>query len=86
MQNYFFRYSKTCKKWPLSKRPKMFFKTDYRLMQVKGIAEMLHREHSAILLTFIKLPVVLKTFVLSILEWPVYTGYTVNKACQIHFH
>ena len=32
-------YSKTCVKRPLSKRPKMFFKTDYRLMQVKSIAE-----------------------------------------------
>ena len=31
----------------------MVFKTDYRLMQVKSIAE---SEHSAILLTFIKLP------------------------------
>ena len=35
------------------------------------------REHSAILSTFIKLPVVIKTFVLSILEWPFYTGFTV---------
>ena len=32
-------YNKTCVKRPLSKRPKMFFKTDYRLMQVKSIAE-----------------------------------------------
>ena len=34
-------------------------------------------EHSAILLTFIKLPFVFKTFVLSIFEWPFYTGFTV---------
>ena len=32
-------------------------------------------EHSAILLTFIKLPF-LKTFVLSIFEWPLQTGFT----------
>ena len=32
-------YSKTCVKWPLSKRPKMGFKTNYLLMQVKSIAE-----------------------------------------------
>ena len=32
-------YSKTCAKRSLSKRPKMVFKTDYRLMQVKSIAE-----------------------------------------------
>ena len=50
----------------------MSFKTDYRLMQVKSIAE-----HSAILSTFIKLPVVIKTFVLSIFEWSFYTGFTV---------
>ena len=39
---------------------------------------MLQREHSAILSTFIKLPVVIKTFVLSISEWPFYTGTTVG--------
>ena len=38
---------------------------------------MLQGEHSAKLLTFIKLPFVIKTFVLSIFEWPFYTGITV---------
>ena len=38
---------------------------------------MLPLEHSAILSTFIKLPVVIKTFVLSVFEWPFYTGFTV---------
>ena len=38
---------------------------------------MLQGEHSAILVTFIKLPFVIKTFVLSIFEWPFYTGFTV---------
>ena len=38
---------------------------------------MLQGEHSAILSTFNKLPFVIKTFVLSILEWPFYTGFTV---------
>ena len=33
--------------------------------------------HSAILSTFIKLPFVIKSFVLSIFEWPFYTGFTV---------
>ena len=57
----------------------MVFKTDYRLMQVKSIAECSKgsKEHSAILSTFIKLPVFIKTFDLSILEWPFYTGLTV---------
>ena len=34
-------------------------------------------EHSEILLTFIKLPFVIKIFVLSIFEWPFYIGFTV---------
>ena len=38
---------------------------------------MLQREHSAILSTFIKLPFVIKIFVLSIFEWLFYTGFTV---------
>ena len=49
----------------------MIFKTDYRLMQVKSICNMLQ--------AFIKLPVVIKTFVLSIFEKPFYTGFTVVK-------
>ena len=32
-------------------------------------------EHSAILLTFIKLPFVIKICVLSIFEWPIYTSF-----------
>ena len=40
-------------------------------MQVKIIAEC-----SFILLTFIKLPFVIKIFVLSIFEWMFYTGFT----------
>ena len=35
-------------------------------------------EHSALLLTFIKLPFVIKIFVLSIFEWSFYTGFTVD--------
>ena len=52
---------------------------------------MLQREHSAILSTFIKLPFVIKTFVLSIFEWPFYTGFTVHLgeshkcSCLIEF-
>ena len=40
---------------------------------------MLQGEHSVILLTFIKLPFVIKIFVLSIFEWPFYTGFTVQS-------
>ena len=39
---------------------------------------MLQGEHSAILSTFIKLPFVIRTFVLSIFEWPFYTGFIVQ--------
>ena len=35
------------------------------------------REHSAILLTLMKPTIVFKTFVLSIFEWPLKTGFTV---------
>ena len=38
-------------------------------------------EHSAILSTFIKLPIVIKIFVLSIFEWPLKTGFTVYEYC-----
>ena len=41
---------------------------------------MFQGEHSAILLTFIKLPFVIKIFVLSIFEWPFYTGFTVQMS------
>ena len=37
---------------------------------------MLQGKHSEILLTFIKLPFVIKIFVLSIFEWPLKTGFT----------
>ena len=41
---------------------------------------MVQGEHSAILSTFIKLPFVIKIFVLhkSIFEWPFYTGSSVH--------
>ena len=64
-------YSKTCVKRPLSKRPKIGFKTNYRLMQVKSIAE------SAILSTINKLPFVIKVFCFMSLGVAVYTGFTV---------
>ena len=38
------------------------------------------RKHSVILSTSIKLPVVIKIFVLSIFEWPFYTCFTVRSA------
>ena len=40
-------------------------------------------EYSAILSTFIKLPFVIKTFVLSVFEWPLKTGFTVPKSHEL---
>ena len=46
---------------------------------------MLQGEHSAILSIFIKLPFVIKIFVLCIFEWPFYTGLvTVHKTKSYH--
>ena len=52
-------------------------------MQVKSIAECSKGEHSAILSTVIKLPFVIKIFVLSIFEWPFYTDFTDQGAAGL---
>ena len=54
-----------------------YFQDRLSLNEGQKYCTMLQREHSAILSTFIKLPFVIKTFVLSIFEWPFYTGFTV---------
>ena len=61
-------YSKSCVKWTLSKRPKIGFQE--QLSHNAGLkhCRMLQGEHSAILLTFIKLPFVIKIFVMYIFE------------------
>ena len=71
------QYSKTCIKQPLSKRPKIGFQNQLSLNAGQKYYRMLQREHSAILSTYIKLPFVIKIFVLSIFEWPFYTDFTV---------
>ena len=73
-------YSKTCVEWPLSKTQKNGFKVQLSLNAGQKNCKMLPLEHFAILSIFIKLklPVVIKTFVLSIFEWPFYTGFTVT--------
>ena len=72
-------YSKTCVKRPLSKRPKISLQDQLSLYNAgQKYCRMLQGEHSAILSTYIKLPFVIKTFVLSIFEWPFYTGFTVH--------
>ena len=57
---------------------KLIFNDHYSLMQVKSIAECSNGAFcNTIHSTFIKLPFVFKTFVLSIFEWPLKTGFTV---------
>ena len=58
-------YSKTFLKWPLSKVP---FNGFQDLIAGQKYCRMLQGEHSAILSTFIKLPFIIKTFVLSFFE------------------
>ena len=70
-------YSKTCLKRPISKRPKIGFQYQLLLNAGQKYCRMLQGEHSAILSTFIKLPFVIKIFVLSIFEWPLKTGFNV---------
>ena len=62
------KYSKNCLKGSPPKRPKMVFKTDYRLMQVKSIAECSKRAFCNTVVLQFKLPPVFETFVLSIFE------------------
>ena len=59
------QYSKTCVKRPLSKRPKIGFQDQLSLNAGQKYC--------------IKLPFVIKTFVLSIFEWPLKTGFTVDE-------
>ena len=72
-------YSKTCVKQPLSNRQKTVFQDSFSLNAGQKYCRRLKGEHSAILLTFIKLPFIIKIFVLSIFEWPFYTGFTVDE-------
>ena len=75
-----YTYSKTCVKRPLSKRPKNGVQDQLSLNAGQKYCRMLQGvqgEHSAILSTCIKLPFIIKIFVLSMFEWPFYTGFTV---------
>ena len=74
-------YSKPCAKNGYSQEDrKLVFKTNYQFNAGQKYCRMLQGKHSAILSTYIKLPFVIKIFVLPIFEWPFYTGFTVyNK-------
>ena len=71
-------YSKTCLKRLLKKKTKIGFQDRLLLNAGQKYCRMPQEEHSAILSTFIKLPFVINIFVLSIFEWPLKTGFSVN--------
>ena len=73
MQNY----SKTCLKQPLKKNTKNWFQYQLLLNAGQKYCRMLQGEHSAIVLTSIELPLLIKTLVLSIPKWPLKIGFTV---------
>ena len=70
-------YSKTCVKWPLSKRPRIGFQDQLSLNAGQKYCRMLQGEPSAIFSTFFKLPSVIKNFCVVYFELPFYTGFTV---------
>ena len=57
------------------RRPKIGFQYQLSLNAGQKYCRMLQGEHSAIPLTFIKLPFFIKTFVLSIFKWLLKTGF-----------
>ena len=73
-------YSKTCLKLSLKRKTKIGFQVQLSLYAGQKYCRMLQGEHSAILLTFIKLPFVIWIFVLFIFEWLLTTGFTVSVA------
>ena len=72
-------YSKTCLMRPLKKKTKIVFQDRVSLNAGQKYCRMLQGEHSAILSTFVKLPFVIKIFVLPIFEYPLKTGFTVDR-------
>ena len=74
----FKKYRKTCLKRSLLKKTKIGFQDRLSLNAGQKYCRMLQGEHSAILLTFITLPLVITIFILSIFEWPLKTGFTVH--------
>ena len=82
-------YSETCVKRPLSKRPQIGFQGKLMLNAGQKYCRMLPLEQSAILLTFIKLPFVIKTFVLSILNGRftqvlLYSKWSIHSLRNLH--
>ena len=78
-------YSKICVKIPQIGIHISIYIYQLSLNAGQKYCRMLQGEHSAIRLTIIKLPFVIKIFILSIFEWPFYTSFTVlNLLNSLH--
>ena len=77
------QYSKTCLKQPLKRTPKIGFQYRSSLNLCQKYCRMLQWKHSAILPISIKLRFPIKDLVLSILKWPLKTGFTVHSPRQM---
>ena len=78
------KYSKTCEKRPLSKT-KNDFQDQLTLNTGQRCCRILQGEHSPILSIFIKLPFVIKIFVLSTFEWLFYTECIVCLKYRLNY-
>ena len=84
-------YSKTCLKQPHKKKTKNRFHYQLSLNAGLKFCRMLQGEHSAIehsaiLLTLLKLQFVIKIFALHIFEWRLKTGFTVLQSFIVFSH
>ena len=70
------KYSKSCLKQPLSKRPKIGFQDQLSLNAGQKYCRMLPLDHSSVPLTTMKIQFVIQ-IVLSIFQWPLYIGLTI---------
>ena len=77
-------YNKTCLKRPLKKDRTWFFQDRLSYNAGQKYCRMLQGEHFAMLLTSIKLPFAIKTLVLSIFEWQLKTGFTVEMVSLLN--
>ena len=82
----FILYSKTCLKRPLKNKTKIGFQDRLSLNVGQKYCRMLQGEHSAILATYIKLPLVIKIFVSSIFEWLLKPWFTIyaKRSCYLN--
>ena len=79
-------YSKTCLKQPLKNRLNKDHNDKWWLNEGRKYCRMLPLEHSAILLTCIKLESVMKANFGLLFKWPLKTGFTVSEKLLLFTH